>query len=99
MQATHVNCHMADHVGVMRQPDILVFPMDVFASGAVAIVDVVIDNEGPFHVDLDGSRGRRCAMRAAGSVAIYYCRSLMAFHVACTIRGGHRARQSEAKSE
>jgi hypothetical protein len=76
---------MANHIVMMGQPDILSLPVDMLCRECILFLGLIVDDEGTFDIDLDGS----CESRYSVQSVIVRRRE----HVLCQvcIGGGHAA--------
>ena len=79
-QATNINSDMADHISVVGQSDVFVFPVNIFAPDAVSIVHFV-DDEGAFHIDLDRRRIWRGPWWSTRNFALHHGRCVVDINI------------------
>ena len=51
---THINGHMADQTGMMRQANVVTLIMYPVGSHRALRPRIFVDNKGALHIDLDG---------------------------------------------
>ena len=62
-EGSNIDSDMADHIGVMWQPDILALPVHMLWYRRLLFVAIIVDYEGTFDIDLDGGSKRRYSVQ------------------------------------
>ncbi len=67
---TYIHGDVADHINVMWQTDIFVFPVYMLASRPIPRTHLVVHNEGALHIDLDRRWVGRGPGRSSWSITV-----------------------------